>query len=79
MMRASLGHTGRPLEVGPVLTVAFACVVLAAVVRASAPAGTGLLLAAGFWTAGFAAFLVFCVPILTTGNAEHKLSNPKAG
>lgn len=62
MMRASLGHTGRALKVGPKLTAAFACVALAAVIRASAPPESGRWLAAGLWAAGFAAFLVHYAP-----------------
>lgn len=37
MMRVSLGHTGRALDVGPILAAAFACVVLSALFRALAP------------------------------------------
>ena len=79
MMRASLGHTGRALEVGPVLTTAFASVALAAVVRASAPAETGLWVAAALWTAGYAAFVVLYAAILTTENAGRKQANLKVG
>jgi uncharacterized protein involved in response to NO len=79
MMRASLGHTGRALEVGPMLTAAFACVVLAAVVRASAPSEAGLWVAALLWTVGFATFLSQYAPILTMGNAGPKRANLKAG
>ena len=69
MMRASLGHTGRGLEVGRVLTAAFGCVMLAATVRASAPAEAGLWVAAGLWTLGFAAFVAQYTPILVTESA----------
>lgn len=79
MMRASLGHTGRELEVGRLLTAAFACVALAAVVRASIPSEPGLWLAAALWTAGYATFLAHYAPILTTANAGRKLPNPGAG
>ncbi len=79
MMRASLGHTGRALEVGPMLTAAFACVVLAAVVRASAPAEAGLWVAALLWTLGFATFLAQYAPILAMGNAGPKRADHKAG
>lgn len=79
MMRASLGHTGRALEVGRVLTAAFASVALAAVVRAAASAETGLWAAAILWTAGYGAFVVIYAPILATENAGGKLANPKTG
>ncbi len=77
MMRASLGHTGRTLEVGPVLAAAFACVALAAVVRASAPPEAGLWVAAALWTAGFAMFLRHFAPILASADARRKLSDPQ--
>ena len=79
MMRVSLGHTGRALEVGPVLTGAFVCVALAALVRASASAEIALWLAAVLWTAGFAAFLVLYAPVFVTENAGRRLPNPKVG
>ncbi len=77
MMRASLGHTGRALEIGPMLTAAFACVALAALVRVSATNATGLWLAAALWTAGFAAFLGHYAPILASAKAGRKLPNLK--
>jgi uncharacterized protein involved in response to NO len=77
MMRASLAHTGRALKVGPMLTAAFVCVALAAIIRASAPPESGLWLAAGLWTAGFAAFVGHYAPILTTAKAGRKRPNPK--
>jgi uncharacterized protein involved in response to NO len=76
MMRASLAHTGRALEVGPMLTAGFVCVALAAIIRASAPPESGLWLAAGLWTAGFAAFVGHYAPILTTAKAGRKRPNP---
>jgi uncharacterized protein involved in response to NO len=75
MMRASLGHTGRGLEVGRVLTAAFACVMLVAVVRASAPAEVGLWAAAGLWTLRFATFVAQYAPILVTANAGQRRPN----
>ena len=77
MMRASLGHTGRGLEVGPVLATAFACVILAALVRAAAPTGAGLWVAAALWVVGFAVFLWRFAPVLTLPNPARRL--PYAG
>lgn len=66
MARVSLGHSGRPLRAGIVLTLAFCLVQGAAVVRlldfwlgpdAWRVAGT-------LWTAAFAVFLVRCAPML---------------
>ena len=59
MMRATRGHTGRSLEVGPTLSTAFALVALAAPVRVALPYQSfggvdGITLAAVLWTAGFA-------------------------
>ncbi|KIC16244.1 NnrS family protein [Leisingera sp. ANG-Vp] len=71
MMRAAMGHSGRALAAGPVLTAAFALVLGAAGLRA---AGTGLLaagwdgitLSAVFWTAGFALMALRTGPWLVT-------------
>jgi uncharacterized protein involved in response to NO len=77
MMRASLGHTGRVPEVGPMLATAFACVALSALVRVIATDATGLWLAAALWVAGFAGFLVRYSPILASANAGLKKPNLK--
>ena len=77
MMRASLGHTGRALEVGPMLAAAFGCVALAALVRVLATDETGLWLAAALWVAGFSGFLARYAPILASANAGRKLPNLK--
>ncbi|MGR3364662.1 MAG: NnrS family protein, partial [Maritimibacter harenae] len=42
MIRATLGHTGRPLEAGPFLTAAFAALVIATGLRVAAEAMPGL-------------------------------------
>jgi uncharacterized protein involved in response to NO len=68
MMRASLGHTARPLEAGPLLAMAFAGVAGAAVVRVSVPSGAGLWVAASLWTLGFAVFVWRIAPVLTRPN-----------
>ncbi|MDT8854240.1 NnrS family protein [Paracoccaceae bacterium Fryx2] len=72
MMRASLGHTARPLEAGPPLAAAFACVAMAALVRVAAPVAPGLWIAAGFWTLGFALFVWHFAPVLTQPNAARR-------
>lgn len=70
MARVSLGHSGRPLAIGKAMTVAFACVHLAALVRVF---GVWLMpdltmrwleIAAGLWLAGFGIFIVIYAPIL---------------
>lgn len=76
MMRASLGHTGRELRAGPMLTLAFGCVMLAGLVRAAAPSGPGLWLAATLWTCGFAIFVARLAPVLILPNQARRVPNP---
>ncbi|EPX77927.1 NnrS family protein [Salipiger mucosus] len=69
MMRATMGHTGRPLVAGPTLTAAFVLVVAATAARV---AGSGMVLgrfdgidlSAGLWTVGFALLAVRIGPWL---------------
>ena len=71
MARVALGHTGRPLRVGPAMAVAFALVNLAAVLRSLLPIWypqrLAELVAFGgvFWSIAFLIFLVIYTPILT--------------
>ncbi|WP_417741846.1 NnrS family protein [Salipiger sp.] len=58
MMRATMGHTGRPLVAGPALTAAFVLVVAACAARVAGPAVRlgpvdGIDLSAALWTVGF--------------------------
>lgn len=75
MMRASLGHTGRALQAGPALTLAFACVAFAAVARVAAPLPLGLWIAAALWTAGFGIFVWRFAPVLTLPNPARRQPN----
>lgn len=80
MMRASLGHTGRALEAGPVLTLGFGCIAAAAVARAllaqSQLAGLdGFTIAAILWTLGFLLFLVRIGPFLMKPNPARRRAN----
>lgn len=75
MMRASLGHTGRALQAGPALTLAFVCVALAAFVRVAAPMPLGLWIAAALWTAGFGIFVGRFVPVLSLPNPARGQPN----
>ncbi len=77
MMRASLGHTGHALQAGPTLTLAFAAVALAAVVRALVPSEPGLWAAATLWTLGFALFVTRLAPVLTGPNASRRAPSPQ--
>lgn len=82
MMRATRGHTGRSLEAGPTLTLAFWLVVAAALVRGLLPTATlggldGIALAALLWTAGFALFTLRLVPWLVGPNPARRRPNPR--
>jgi uncharacterized protein involved in response to NO len=78
MTRASLGHTGRPLIVHPLITVAYALLTAAAVVRVFGLSGFGLsfplvvILSALFWTTAFALFMGVYSPILWGPRADGK-------
>lgn len=73
MIRASLGHTGRELVAGRALTLGFACVALAAVVRVAVPTSEGLWAAAALWVLGFGLFLWRFAPILTQPNPARRV------
>ena len=75
MMRASLGHTGRALEAGPALTLAFACVILAALVRVCFQTPEGLWGAALLWALGFAIFVLRLAPVLSLPNPARRAAN----
>lgn len=71
MARASLGHTGRPLQPARLTVLSFVCAIAAAVLRVAGPllelpmrpvlVGSGWL-----WSLAFLAFLVVYLPILTS-------------
>ena len=75
MMRASLGHTGRALQAGPALTLAFVSVALAALVRVAAPTMIGLWIAALLWALGFGIFVWRMAPVLSLHNPERRQPN----
>jgi uncharacterized protein involved in response to NO len=78
MTRASLGHTGRPLIVHPLITVAYALLTAAAMVRVFGLSGLGLsfplvvVWSALFWTIAFALFVGVYLPILCGPRADGK-------
>lgn len=78
MTRASLGHTGRALQVKPVIAVAYALLSVAAVIRVWAPAlwpqaYFPILLAAGMcWSVAFGLFLAVYAPILTSPRPDGR-------
>lgn len=71
MARVALGHTARPLKVGPAMTAAFVLINLAAVARGLLPVlypqwFSRLIIASGaLWIAAFAIFVILYTPILT--------------
>lgn len=78
MSRVSLGHTGRPLEVPYYLALAFAFIMLAAVIRAALPlidssfTHLSWQISALLWILVFTAFLIRYLPILTRPRVDGK-------
>lgn len=78
MARVSIGHTGRRLQVGLPMALAFAAVLAATLVRVLGPwlmpSGTlhALWTAAGLWAAGSALLSVLLLPILTSPRPDGK-------
>ena len=78
MTRASLGHTGRPLIVDPLITLAYLLLTAAAAVRVLGLAALGLsypvviIWSALFWTLAFALFVFVYAPILCGPRADGK-------
>lgn len=65
--RAALGHTGRPLQAHPLLTIAIVLITFAALSRVGAAiVGNDALMtsATGLWIAGFLSFAIRYVPVL---------------
>jgi uncharacterized protein involved in response to NO len=82
IMRATLGHTGRELKIGPNLVVAFLFVGLAAIIRSAIPFIeianlSGLEITAILWTLGFGIILVTVGPWLWTTNAKNRTPNKR--
>lgn len=80
MMRATLGHSGRALEAGPVLSALFCVIALAALVRAFLPelevfGMSGLWIAATLWIIGYAGFVLRVGPWLLRPKQAAKKAN----
>ena len=77
--RVALGHTGRPLDVHPAITVAYALVVIGALLRVFGqvllPFGTLHVVACAMalWAGAFVVFLVIYAPILIGPRADGAL------
>ncbi|RVV98276.1 short-chain dehydrogenase [Mesobaculum littorinae] len=77
MMRATMGHTGRPLVAGPVLNSAFVLLALACAARLAGAAPLlgpldGITLSATLWTGGFALMAVQLGPWLAGPKVARK-------
>lgn len=78
MSRASLGHTGRPLRVDPLIVGSYVSLLAAALVRvfglgvAGMPYAAVIVISAACWTVAFALFLVVYAPILLRERADGK-------
>lgn len=78
MTRVSLGHTGRPLRLHPLVTGAYlllSAAALARIVGAWLPAfgyAPAIAVSAALWAAAFALFLWVYAPILVTPRADGK-------
>jgi uncharacterized protein involved in response to NO len=78
MTRTARGHTGRPLDVGAAEVTAYMLIQAAAAARVLMPLFFpslylwSIAVAAAFWTAAFAIFTVFYIPILTRPRLDGK-------
>lgn len=75
MARVSLGHTGRPLAVTPMIVAAFVLMTLAAIIRVSItylpiPYLAGLHLSGTLWMLAWILFLIRYLPILIKPRAD---------
>ncbi len=74
MSRVALGHTGRKLEIKPVITLSFVAMVLATILRVLLPEMgmhiMGWTLSALLWCFAFVCFLLVYVPILSAPRAD---------
>jgi len=64
--RVALGHTGRPLQASPLMTLAFALINLGAACRILAQPGSGswMTLSVALWLGAYGLFLIQYLPIL---------------
>ncbi len=78
MARVTLGHTGRPLQVPPVMTVAFVAITASAVLRVFGPwlradlTRTALISSATLWSLAFAIYVICNTRYLTTPRPDGK-------
>lgn len=78
MIRASMGHTGRDLVAGRVLSLAFAMLVLAVPVRTSAAlSDLSITGAASLWSLAYLLLAIRLVPMLTRPKVARRVPNPR--
>lgn len=76
MARASLGHTGRPLRLSPMMVVTYIVIALAAILRSVMADlipdfyDIWIHASAGLWLVGFLIFVIAYLPILSSPRAE---------
>ncbi|MFV2051574.1 NnrS family protein [Aliiroseovarius sp. YM-037] len=80
MMRATMGHTGRDLTAGGLLTAAFALLITAALIRSLAGTITiaglsGITLSATLWAIAFGVFVFRVGPWLLTSRVARRQPN----
>ncbi len=83
IIRATLGHTGRALHLGPSLIAAFGLIMLAALIRSAAPSVQfggvqGLEIAALLWTVGYGIILAKVGPWLWSKKLKPRRPNKPA-
>ena len=76
LTRVALGHTGRKLEINPMITVAYATITAATIVRSLGPLAVpgatfwSLVISSVLWGLSFLLYLFVYVPILTRPRAD---------
>ncbi len=70
--RAGLGHSGRPLVVGPAITLAYVLVLASAAVRVFATGASAIFVAGTLWCLGFGLFAWVYAPILVQPRVDGR-------
>ena len=75
--RVSLGHTGRALQVGSLITLGYVGLALSAIMRVIAPLLTSpssslYVVSAACWIFGYLVFVIIYWPILTKPRADAR-------
>jgi uncharacterized protein involved in response to NO len=70
--RVALGHTGRPLQAFPLMTLSFVLINLGALCRILAQPGSGawMTLSVALWLGAYGLFLIQYLPILLSPKVE---------